>query len=65
MDDSSLEDSVNDSEKLLRQIMARRKDSMIKLSCVQLQNIKWAKIAVNNISVVVYQRLPHYPGIEK
>lgn len=57
--------SVNDSEDLLRQIMARNKESMIKMSYTQLQNKELANVAVSNIFMVVYKRLYKYPGKEK
>jgi len=65
LDNSSLEGSMNDSEKILRQIMARNKDSMMKMSYMQLQNKELANVAVSNIFMVVYKRLYKYPGIEK
>lgn len=50
-------------EQLLRQIMDRHKDAMMRMSFIQLQNKTWAEIAVANIFMVVYKRLPQYPGI--
>ena len=57
-------ESLCDAETLLRQIMARNKDSMMKMSYMQLQNKELANIAVSNIFMVVYKRLYKYPGIE-
>ena len=58
-------ESLNDAEALLRQIMVRNKDSMMKMSYMQLQNKELANVAVSNIFMVVYKRLYKYPGIEK
>ena len=58
-------ESLCDAETLLRQIMVRNKDSMMKMSYMQLQNKELANIAVSNIFMVVYKRLYKYPGIEK
>ena len=52
------------SKQLLRQIMERQNDAMMRISYIQLQDKAWAEIAVGNIFVVVYKRLSQYPGIE-
>ncbi len=55
--------TLEDSDQLLMQIMARQKGTMMRMSYIQLQDKTWAEIAVANIFMVVYKRLSQYPGI--